>query len=257
MRLSRPVPRTCRRPGCPGWPTASLSFRYADAQVHLLDLVDEPHPTRWDLCTFHADALQVPRGWERIDERGSPELSIRFGADVDRAEDDGTHATEGSQGIAADPGAGAPRRTQPPSSTTAERGSSATDDTPPPAPRPRGNRYEALSARLPQLAAGHHRPRGREPATAPAPRSRPDPADDRPHRPPDNRSSGTDMQPGDRGGDGPVVENVPGQLVMPVGDVASHEVGGMFADSAFTDDAVGHCDNVVPLVRRGLLDPVT
>lgn len=61
--------RSCRRPACP-WPaTASLSYRYATAQVWLLDLGPTPNPSLYDLCATHADATTVPRGWERVDER--------------------------------------------------------------------------------------------------------------------------------------------------------------------------------------------
>ena len=61
--------RTCGRAGC-RWPAAaSLSFRYETRQVWLLDLAAEPHPALYDLCPHHADALTVPRGWERVDQR--------------------------------------------------------------------------------------------------------------------------------------------------------------------------------------------
>ncbi|CAN5260410.1 hypothetical protein BH20ACT8_BH20ACT8_16370 [soil metagenome] len=61
--------RTCHRTGC-RWPAvASLSFRYGTSQVWLLDLSDERDPSLYDLCPHHADALTVPRGWQRVDER--------------------------------------------------------------------------------------------------------------------------------------------------------------------------------------------
>lgn len=64
--------RTCRRPGC-AWPAdASLSYRYATRQVWLLDLSPSAEPALYDLCASHADALTVPRGWERVDERSVP-----------------------------------------------------------------------------------------------------------------------------------------------------------------------------------------
>jgi hypothetical protein len=63
--------RSCSRTGC-RWPAAaSLSFRYASRQVWLLDLHD-PDPALYDLCPQHADALVVPRGWHRVDQRTAP-----------------------------------------------------------------------------------------------------------------------------------------------------------------------------------------
>lgn len=61
--------RTCTRTGC-RWPAAaSLSYRYATRQVWLLDLSAQPDPSLYDLCPHHADALVVPRGWARVEQR--------------------------------------------------------------------------------------------------------------------------------------------------------------------------------------------
>jgi hypothetical protein len=61
--------RTCRKTAC-RWPAAaSLSYRYDSRQVWLLDLSEEADPSLYDLCPPHADALVVPRGWERVDQR--------------------------------------------------------------------------------------------------------------------------------------------------------------------------------------------
>src|SRR5680860_1044639 len=67
----RSVARMCRRPDCQGSATATLSYRYDTAEAILYDLVSEPHPSRWDLCTVHADTLRVPRGWNHLDERSA------------------------------------------------------------------------------------------------------------------------------------------------------------------------------------------
>lgn len=224
MRLSRSVPRTCRRPGCPGWPTASLSFRYADAQVHLLDLVDEPHPTRWDLCSVHADALQVPRGWERIDERGTRT----------------TRRTGGS--VAEPPLDDSARDNGPPTASTTD----VPDARPPAGPShpARRNRYAALSARLPQLAAGHTSTDDGSAAGTTGPAEEPE------------VRTGRRVGPGrDEHETGPVIDNVPGQLAMPVGDpILAADVD---TDLGFATDAAHRLrDNVVPLVRRSLLDSV-
>lgn len=61
--------RTCRKTAC-RWPAAaSLSYRYDSRQVWLLDLSEDADPSLYDLCPPHADALVVPRGWERVDQR--------------------------------------------------------------------------------------------------------------------------------------------------------------------------------------------
>jgi hypothetical protein len=61
--------RTCRKTAC-RWPAvASLSYRYDTRQVWLLDLADDPDPSLYDLCPHHADALVVPQGWDRVDQR--------------------------------------------------------------------------------------------------------------------------------------------------------------------------------------------
>ncbi|CAN5490692.1 hypothetical protein BH20ACT2_BH20ACT2_17760 [soil metagenome] len=61
--------RTCARPGCNGTATATLSYDYAGRVAELDFLADERHPMSHDLCTPHADALSLPRGWERRDRR--------------------------------------------------------------------------------------------------------------------------------------------------------------------------------------------
>ena len=69
MQFSRLSARMCRRPACQGSATATLSFSYDTAEAILYTLIEEPHPSRWDLCTLHADTLRVPRGWNHIDQR--------------------------------------------------------------------------------------------------------------------------------------------------------------------------------------------
>jgi hypothetical protein len=60
--------RSCIKTGC-RWPAAAtLSYRYATAEVWLSDL-GEHHPATHDLCPHHADALRIPRGWTLIDDR--------------------------------------------------------------------------------------------------------------------------------------------------------------------------------------------
>lgn len=68
--------RSCRKTAC-RWPAAaSLSFRYATKEVWLLDLSAEADPSLYDLCPHHADALTVPQGWTRVDQRAGQEAPV-------------------------------------------------------------------------------------------------------------------------------------------------------------------------------------
>lgn len=185
MLSSRHASRTCRRPGCQGSATATLSFRYDSAEALLLDLVDEPHPSRWDLCKLHADTLSVPRGWDLIDRR------------------------EGSA---------------PP---------------PPPQPTvsPRHNRYAELKARLPALAAEQGHPP--QPIGSSQEEGRHE--DRRPATEADVAGRQRPVQ------DSTTPDVIPGQLTMPFADFSGAADGGNW-------DYPG---NVVPLMRKGPLDPVT
>jgi len=62
-------PRFCDRPGCGAPASATLTFDYGARQAWLDDL-DEPHPTRFELCPRHADRVGVPLGWGFDDRRG-------------------------------------------------------------------------------------------------------------------------------------------------------------------------------------------
>ena len=127
-RFASPA-RTCSRAGCRQPATASLSFRYATSQAWLLDLAETPDPSLYDLCPAHADALTVPRGWERVDQR-TP-------APPQPATETAGHAAAGGRAPAAE-GRPAPHA---PDHRAEHR----------PARPP--NRYAALSAELPRLAA--------------------------------------------------------------------------------------------------------
>lgn len=79
------VLRSCSKTAC-RWPAAaSLSYRYATRQVWLLDLAPTSDPSLYDLCPHHADALVVPKGWDRVDHRTVQEVMVEPSAD-DRAE---------------------------------------------------------------------------------------------------------------------------------------------------------------------------
>lgn len=61
--------RSCARPGCGEPAQATLAYDYAASTVWLDDLAAEAHPSLYDVCRRHADALTVPNGWELVDRR--------------------------------------------------------------------------------------------------------------------------------------------------------------------------------------------
>jgi hypothetical protein len=63
------VSRVCARPGCPDAAVATLTYDYAGRSGWLDPLADERHPMSYDLCSAHAEALTVPRGWALEDRR--------------------------------------------------------------------------------------------------------------------------------------------------------------------------------------------
>ena len=124
------VLRSCSKTAC-RWPAAaSLSYRYATRQVWLLDLAATRDPSLYDLCPHHADALVVPNGWERVDDRTVKEIMVEPSAD-DRAEEAARRRSIGAAPRAAD-------------ATPARQLVGASSG---------GNRYAALVAQLPRLAA--------------------------------------------------------------------------------------------------------
>jgi hypothetical protein len=127
------VLRSCSKTAC-RWPAAaSLSYRYATRQVWLLDLAPSSDPSLYDLCPHHADALVVPQGWERVDDRTVQEVMVEPSAD-DRA-------------------AAATRRTA--TAADLEPVGALTSMTAPASQAPAGagrNRYADLVAQLPKLA---------------------------------------------------------------------------------------------------------
>jgi hypothetical protein len=127
--------RICGRTGC-RWPAAaSLSFRYDTRQAWLLDLSAEGDPNLYDLCPHHADALTVPRGWERVDRRSASPAPIEPLANLRKP---ARERAAPPRRVAASARRPAPRiRLEP----AADRGS--------------GGRYAALAHELPRLAAEH------------------------------------------------------------------------------------------------------
>lgn len=119
MRTDSPEQR-CDKPNCGNPAAASFSFRYDTGEVWIGDLA-EPHPSRYDLCHYHAEHLTAPRGWERIDERTASVEHLPFAAEAGR---EWGQVAVGGGSVSPGSGTGRP-----------------------------GNRYAALSAELPRLAA--------------------------------------------------------------------------------------------------------
>ena len=126
------VLRSCSKTAC-RWPAAaSLSYRYATRQVWLLDLAPTTDPSLYDLCPHHADALVVPKGWERVDDRTVQEIMVEPSA-FERGEE---AARRRRTATAADMAPAPVQANRPLVGATAGR-----------------NRYAALVEQLPRLAA--------------------------------------------------------------------------------------------------------
>ncbi|WP_165491862.1 DUF3499 family protein [Egibacter rhizosphaerae] len=121
--------RACRRNGCDAPAAVSLAFHYDAAQVWLVDLVQEEHPLRWELCAGHVGTLRVPRGWVLIDHRDPASTVPRPGGSSDTAA--ATSREPGRAPLAAVP--------SPPQAA--------------PDPPNRESRYAELHRELPRLAA--------------------------------------------------------------------------------------------------------
>jgi len=72
--------RHCARPGCTRSAAASLTYDYGARMAWLEELVEGIEPSRYDLCTVHADGLRLPRGWQLVDSRPSAGLEGLFRA---------------------------------------------------------------------------------------------------------------------------------------------------------------------------------
>lgn len=151
------VLRSCSKTAC-RWPAAaSLSYRYATRQVWLLDLAPTTDPSLYDLCPHHADAMVVPKGWERVDDRTVQEVMVEPSA-FERGEE---AARRRRTATAAD-------MAPPVQANRALVGATAGR-----------NRYAALVEQLPRLAAEAGVP-GAATAAPASIRSAPDPAQKQP-----------------------------------------------------------------------------
>lgn len=161
--------RVCQRAGCQRSATVTLAFRYDARQASLTDLSAEKDPSQYDLCVVHADLLNVPRGWERLDRRTLRTVEPQIDAFARR--DVFVRSTDAPAGVSARASAGAPARA--PAAASAGRVSTRA----PAHPSRCVDRYAVLLADLPRLAAAYARgsqphavsPRAERPARAARP----------------------------------------------------------------------------------------
>jgi len=69
LRHGSQYQRLCARPGCGAPATATLRFQSTQRQAWLVELDENAARTQGDLCSRHAAALVLPRGWVLHDER--------------------------------------------------------------------------------------------------------------------------------------------------------------------------------------------
>ncbi|MBE8527042.1 DUF3499 domain-containing protein [Amycolatopsis sp. H6(2020)] len=58
--------RLCSRTMCRREADWTLTYAYADSTAVIGPLAPRVEPHAYDLCTFHADRLTAPRGWEVV-----------------------------------------------------------------------------------------------------------------------------------------------------------------------------------------------
>jgi Protein of unknown function (DUF3499) len=92
---------SCSRPTCAGKPAAWLAYDYRARCAWIDDPVDDPiegpvdRSSRWPLCTHHANTLQVPRGWSRVDRRAPLGQQSLGGPGFDAGHPDAGHPDAG------------------------------------------------------------------------------------------------------------------------------------------------------------------
>lgn len=68
-RYRSPSRRLCARAGCGAQAAATLRFQPTRREAWLVDLDGDVARTEGDLCSRHASALVLPRGWALHDQR--------------------------------------------------------------------------------------------------------------------------------------------------------------------------------------------
>ncbi len=232
MQSLRQDVRMCRRPVCQRPAVATLTFHYQCASVLLMDLVEERHPSRWDMCALHADSLRVPLGWDHVDERGEHGRVADTSVDAGDAPDGDEAPSRNVQVVTVRPG---------------QEGEQDGD-------RRARNRYSKLAARLPAIAA---QLRAAATASAPSEATASGPSEGIASQTPQGRWI---FSEGIAAVDVPPV--IPGQLEMllpglprvPRGAMDAMAADGGYSGEQQSNDYSG---NVVPLIpRQKVLDTV-
>jgi hypothetical protein len=63
--------RRCARAGCSAPAAATLRFPSTQREAWLRDIDPDASRSQGDLCSRHADAVRLPRGWQLHDERNT------------------------------------------------------------------------------------------------------------------------------------------------------------------------------------------
>ncbi|MGZ8629449.1 MAG: DUF3499 family protein [Actinomycetota bacterium] len=67
--------RTCAKMRCDAEPVATVSLRYEEREVAIVDLLPERDRNLLDLCRTHVDRMTPPVGWCVRDSRADVEVS--------------------------------------------------------------------------------------------------------------------------------------------------------------------------------------
>lgn len=63
--------RTCAKMRCDAEPVATVSLRYEEREVAIVDLIPERDRNLLDLCRAHVDRMTPPVGWRVRDARSA------------------------------------------------------------------------------------------------------------------------------------------------------------------------------------------
>ena len=64
--------RTCAKMRCAQPPAFTVTLRYQEREVIIVDLIEERDPNLLDLCTEHAGRMTPPQGWTLVVNAGEP-----------------------------------------------------------------------------------------------------------------------------------------------------------------------------------------
>jgi hypothetical protein len=67
--------RTCAKMRCDAEPVATVSLRYEEREVAILDLMPERDRNLLDLCRVHVERMTPPVGWRVRDSRAGADVA--------------------------------------------------------------------------------------------------------------------------------------------------------------------------------------